>query len=59
VVVTLAAHHQPIVLLDRRVVVFAAVLVLAVCGVLLGLSVGNGAAPGTSFETPAATVSTP
>jgi hypothetical protein len=56
---TLAAHHQPVVLVDRRVVVFVAALVLAVCGLLLGLNFGNGALPGTSSEAPAATVSAP
>jgi hypothetical protein len=61
VVVALTAHHQPVVVLDRRIMVVAAALVLAVCGVLLSLSLGNGAGaqPGTSFEAPATTVPAP
>jgi hypothetical protein len=56
---TATLHHRSVVELDQRLVVFAAIVALALCGLLLGLRLGNGASPGTSFQTPAVTAPSP
>jgi hypothetical protein len=56
---TATLHHRPVVELDQRLVVFAAIVALAVCGLLLGLRLGNAASSGTSFQAPAVTALSP
>jgi len=57
--VTATLHHHPVVELDQRLVIFAAIVALAVCGLLLGLRLGNAASPGTSFQAPVVTAPSP
>ena len=56
---TATLHHRSVVELDQRLVAFAAIVALAVCGLLLGLRLGNAASPGTSFLAPAVTAPSP
>jgi hypothetical protein len=56
---TATLHHRPVVELDQRLVVLAAIVALAICGLLLGLRLGNAASSGTSFQDPAVTAPSP